>query len=176
MPNEEVYLVDEAGAPLPFGSVGELVVRGSHVMRGYWDKPEETARRLRPGRLPGEVVLHTGDIFRTDDEGYLYFVGRAGRHHQEPRREGQRRARSRTRSELLDGVLALRGRRRARRSAGRGREGLRHAAAGRGLEGRDVISHCLERLETFMVPKLRRASSTTCPRTETGKIRRASLR
>lgn len=76
MPNQEVYLVDEAGNRLPNGSVGELVVRGSHVMRGYWNKPGATAQRLRPGPIPGENVLHTGDIFRTDDEGFLYFVGR----------------------------------------------------------------------------------------------------
>ena len=56
--------------------VGELVIRGAHVMKGYWEKPEATARALRPGPLPGERVLHTGDLFRTDEEGFLYFVGR----------------------------------------------------------------------------------------------------
>src|SRR6185436_7650621 len=76
MPNEEVWLIDEEGRRLPNGSVGELVVRGSNVMRGYWRKPAETAERLKPGALPGEMYLHTGDIFRTDSEGYLYFVGR----------------------------------------------------------------------------------------------------
>ncbi len=45
-------------------------------MRGYWKKPEETAERLRPGRFPGEMVLYSGDLFRTDDEGWLYFVAR----------------------------------------------------------------------------------------------------
>jgi long-chain acyl-CoA synthetase len=76
MPNEEVYLVDDAGRRLGPGAVGELIVRGSNVMRGYWELPEETDRMLRPGPLPGEKVLYTGDLFRTDDEGYLYFVGR----------------------------------------------------------------------------------------------------
>ena len=53
MPNQECWLVDEAGQRLPNGSTGELVVRGSHVMRGYWEKPAETAQRLarrRAGR------------------------------------------------------------------------------------------------------------------------------
>jgi acyl-CoA synthetase (AMP-forming)/AMP-acid ligase II len=76
MPNEEVWLVDETGQRLPNGRVGELVIRGSNVMRGYWEKPQETAKRLRPGPIPGEVILHSGDIFRTDSEGYLYFVSR----------------------------------------------------------------------------------------------------
>ncbi len=76
MPNEEVYIVDERGTRLGPNEVGELVVRGSNVMRGYWNLPEETARMLKPGPLPGEMVLHTGDLFRADTEGYLYFVGR----------------------------------------------------------------------------------------------------
>jgi len=76
MPNEEVYLVDEQGRRLPNGSTGELVIRGANVMKGYWEAPEETAKRLKPGPLPGEFVLHSGDLFRTDDEGYLYFLAR----------------------------------------------------------------------------------------------------
>ena len=45
-------------------------------MKGYWENPEATARALRPGPLPWEKVLYTGDLFRTDEEGFLYFVGR----------------------------------------------------------------------------------------------------
>jgi acyl-CoA synthetase (AMP-forming)/AMP-acid ligase II len=76
MPNEEIYIVDGAGRRAEAGVVGELVVRGSNVMKGYWELPEETDRMLKPGPLPGERVLHTGDLFRMDEEGYLYFVGR----------------------------------------------------------------------------------------------------
>jgi len=76
MPNEEVWIVDEKGNPVGAGIVGELVVRGANVMRGYWGLPEETARVLRPGKYPGEMVLYTGDLFKTDEEGFLYFVGR----------------------------------------------------------------------------------------------------
>jgi acyl-coenzyme A synthetase/AMP-(fatty) acid ligase len=46
-------------------------------MRGYWRDPDATARALRPGAIPGEFVLHTGDLFRTDRDGYLYFVARS---------------------------------------------------------------------------------------------------
>jgi acyl-coenzyme A synthetase/AMP-(fatty) acid ligase len=45
-------------------------------MHGYWRDPERTAERMRPGRWPWEPVLATGDLFRTDDEGYLHWVGR----------------------------------------------------------------------------------------------------
>jgi len=76
MPNTEVYIVDEQGRRLPPGEVGELVVRGSNVMKGYWKLPEETVKVLKPGPIPGEPVLYTGDLFRMDSEGYLYWVGR----------------------------------------------------------------------------------------------------
>lgn len=76
IPNTEVYLVDEQGRRLGPGETGELVVRGAHVMQGYWERPEETARALRPGENPWERVLHSGDLFRTDDEGNFYFVSR----------------------------------------------------------------------------------------------------
>ncbi|MBM4340817.1 MAG: AMP-binding protein [Deltaproteobacteria bacterium] len=76
MPNEEVWIVDEKGNRVGPDVIGELVVRGSNVMRGYWGLPDETARMLRPGRYPGEAVLYTGDLFRMDEEGFLYFVNR----------------------------------------------------------------------------------------------------
>lgn len=80
IPGTQAYVVDEHGRKAPPGQVGELVVRGPHVMQGYWNLPEETARKLRPCTLPdatpGERVLHSGDLFRTDDDGYLYFVSR----------------------------------------------------------------------------------------------------
>jgi acyl-CoA ligase (AMP-forming) (exosortase A-associated) len=76
MPNEEIWIVDEQGNRLGPGAVGELVVRGANVMKGYWGDPETTDRVLRPGLLPGEKVLYTGDLFRMDEEGFIYFVGR----------------------------------------------------------------------------------------------------
>jgi long-chain acyl-CoA synthetase len=76
MPNEEVYVVDELGNRVAPNIVGELVIRGANVMKGYWELPEETAKVLRPGPFPGEKVLYSGDLFRADEDGYLYFVGR----------------------------------------------------------------------------------------------------
>jgi long-chain acyl-CoA synthetase len=77
MPNTEVYLVDDNNAEITeAGLAGELVVRGASVMKGFWNLPVETAKSLRPGRYPGETVLYTGDLFRKDEEGFLYFIGR----------------------------------------------------------------------------------------------------
>jgi acyl-coenzyme A synthetase/AMP-(fatty) acid ligase len=45
-------------------------------MKGYWGDPETTDRVLKPGLFPGEKILCTGDLFRMDEEGFLYFVGR----------------------------------------------------------------------------------------------------
>jgi len=76
IPGTEVWLEDEAGHRLGPETPGELVVRGRHVMRGYWESPVETARRFKPGPLPAERVCHTGDLFRMDQDGCMYFVGR----------------------------------------------------------------------------------------------------
>jgi amino acid adenylation domain-containing protein len=76
MPNLEVFIVDEDGKRLGPGEIGELVVRGASVMQGYWNSPEETDKRIKPGRYPLERFLYTGDLFKMDEEGYLYFIGR----------------------------------------------------------------------------------------------------
>jgi amino acid adenylation domain-containing protein len=76
IPGTEVWIEDENRNVLGAGEVGELMIHGAHVMQGYWNDPEMTAARLRPGRWPWERVLASGDLFRFDDEGYFYFVGR----------------------------------------------------------------------------------------------------
>jgi amino acid adenylation domain-containing protein len=76
IPNTELWLVDDQDRRVGAHQVGQLVVRGPTVMRGYWGDPHETARMLRPGPVAGESVLYTGDLCRQDEEGYLYFVGR----------------------------------------------------------------------------------------------------
>lgn len=76
IPNTEMWIVDEAGERVGPDTVGQLVIRGATVMKGYWQKPEATAKKLKPGPLPGEQVLYTGDYCKLDDEGYLYFVSR----------------------------------------------------------------------------------------------------
>jgi amino acid adenylation domain-containing protein len=77
IPGTEVFVLDDAGEPVAPGVTGTLFVRGPHVMMGYWNLPEATAHMLKPGPWPGERMLCTHDLFKTDEDGFLYFVGRS---------------------------------------------------------------------------------------------------
>ncbi|MGH3370316.1 MAG: AMP-binding protein, partial [Nocardioidaceae bacterium] len=68
--NVEVRVVDEHDGEVPDGTLGEIVIRGPNVMKGYLGKPEDTAQTLRGG------WLHSGDIGYRDDDGYFYVVDR----------------------------------------------------------------------------------------------------
>lgn len=174
IPNTEVYVVDDAGQRVPPGVVGELVVRGSHLMRGYWDAPAETAKVLRPGPFPNEVVLYTGDLFRMDAEGFLYFVGR---------KDDIIKSRGEKVSprEVEDVLCALPG---VVQAAVYGLpdevlgEAICAAVVTDGatpLTERDVLTHCARHLESFMVPK--RVEFLTCfPTTSSAKVSRRELR
>jgi long-chain acyl-CoA synthetase len=70
LPGQQVLIVGDDDEPLAPGQVGEVTVRGPNVMRGYLGKPEETAHTLRGG------LLHSGDVGRFDDDGYLVLVDR----------------------------------------------------------------------------------------------------
>ncbi|MRG85955.1 long-chain-fatty-acid--CoA ligase [Salinibacillus xinjiangensis] len=72
IPNTDAKIVDSANGeqPLPVGEVGELVVKGPQIMKGYWGLPEETNRVLRDG------WLYTGDLAKMDKDGFFYIVGR----------------------------------------------------------------------------------------------------
>ena len=60
----------ETGEPLPCGEIGEIVVKGPQIMKGYWNRPEETELALRDG------WLFTGDLGYMDEKGYFYVVDR----------------------------------------------------------------------------------------------------
>ncbi len=68
--NVEVRIVNEEGREVPPGQAGEIAVRGANVMKGYWKMEEETQQALSGG------WLHTGDMARRDEEGYLFLVDR----------------------------------------------------------------------------------------------------
>jgi acyl-CoA synthetase (AMP-forming)/AMP-acid ligase II len=151
-----------------------LVVRGPHVMRGYWRDPEETDRKVRPGPRVGERVLYTGDLCRFDDEGYLYFVSR------------------------MDDIIKSRGEKVAPKEVEMAIEaiaGVKEAAvvgiadqvlgeavhafvvleADAALDASDLLRACRERLESFMVPA-KLAVMPALPKNSNGKIDRPKLR
>jgi long-chain acyl-CoA synthetase len=71
LPGQTIRIVDQAGRPVPDGEAGEVIIKGANVMRGYLNRPEETAKTIVDG------WLHTGDIGRFDEDGYLVLVDRA---------------------------------------------------------------------------------------------------
>ncbi|MBI5098663.1 MAG: long-chain fatty acid--CoA ligase [Nitrospirae bacterium] len=70
VPGVEAVVVGEDGKKLPAGETGELIIRGPNVMKGYFNKPQETEAVLRDG------WLYTGDVARIDEDGYIYIVDR----------------------------------------------------------------------------------------------------
>jgi long-chain acyl-CoA synthetase len=66
----EMKVVDEEGHDLPTGEVGEIVIRGHNVMKGYWNRPDATAEAIRDG------WFHTGDMAKVDEDGYFFIVDR----------------------------------------------------------------------------------------------------
>lgn len=66
----EIRVVDPDDADVPVGEIGEIVIRGENIMKGYLNKPEATAEALRNG------WFHSGDLGRLDEDGYLYIVDR----------------------------------------------------------------------------------------------------
>lgn len=76
IPGTEVMLLDGNMNPVAPEADGILYVRGAHVMRGYWNKSEQTREMLVTGIVPREELLCTHDRFRMDSDGFLYFKGR----------------------------------------------------------------------------------------------------
>ncbi|ATD67613.1 long-chain-fatty-acid--CoA ligase [Luteimonas chenhongjianii] len=71
VPSTDACIKDEDGAMLPVGEVGELCIRGPQVMKGYWQRPQDTA-----DAIDADGWLHTGDMARMDEKGFFYIVDR----------------------------------------------------------------------------------------------------
>jgi acyl-coenzyme A synthetase/AMP-(fatty) acid ligase len=173
IPGTEVWIEDEDGTRLGPGQTGELIVRGRHVMRGYWEAPEATAARYRPGPIPGERVCYTGDLFRMDEDGYFYFVSRK------------------------DDIIKSRGEKVAPKEIETvlyGIKGVIEAAVigvpdpilgevpkaflvlgGVELNEAQVLAHCRANLEDFMMPKYIEFRQEL-PKTSSGKIKKTDLK
>ncbi len=173
IPNCEVLIVDSSGTPVAPNTTGELIVRGSNVMQGYWEMPEATAAAFRPGRYPDERFLYTGDLFRMDEDGFLYFVGRE------------------------DDILKVKGEKVAPREI----ENILHSMpvvaeavvagapdpllgnrlkaivvlrAGAEATEREIMAFCASRLEEFKVPRAVEFRDSL-PKTQAGKVDRKAL-
>jgi acyl-coenzyme A synthetase/AMP-(fatty) acid ligase len=173
IPGTEAYVLKEDGSPAKPGEVGILHVRGAHVMLGYWNLPDRSAEMLKPGKFPGERVLCTQDHFKTDADGFLYFVGRTDDI-------------IKTRGEKVSPVEV--------ENVLHGFDGVREAAVigipdellgqalrayvaleeGCELNERELKKMCMARLENFMVPK-EFVFLSELPKTATGKIRKKGL-
>jgi acyl-coenzyme A synthetase/AMP-(fatty) acid ligase len=173
MPNCEVFIVDDNGNEVGPEEIGELVIRGSNVMRGYWNAPQLTAETYRDGILPGEKLLYSGDLFRRDEEGYLYFVGRKD---DMIKTKGERVS-----PKEIENIICK-------------REGVLEAAvigvpdkilgkaimafivcnSNSSLLEKDILKHCAENMEIFMVPKYVEFVEKL-PKTVNGKIDKKEL-
>jgi acyl-CoA synthetase (AMP-forming)/AMP-acid ligase II len=76
IPGTELFLLSDDGHAVPANEAGILHIRGPHVMAGYWNKKELTDEMLKPGKINGERILCSNDLFKMDEEGFLYFQGR----------------------------------------------------------------------------------------------------
>ncbi len=174
IPNTEVYLVDNQGKEInQAGEVGELVVRGSTVMQGYWGLPDETNKVIRTGRYPGDRVLYTGDLFKKDEEGYLYFLGRkddiikTSGHMVSPKEVEN------VLCEMEDiveaAVIGVED-----EILGRAVKAFVCLADNSRVTEKDIIAFCLKHLEDYAVPKYI-SIQKSLPRTDSGKIQKRDL-
>jgi long-chain acyl-CoA synthetase len=173
IPGTETWIEDADGARLGPGEVGELVVRGPHVMEGYWGRPDLSAEKLREGRRPGERVLVTGDLFRSDQEGHLYFVGRRddiikSRGEKVAPREVEQVL------EAVPGVRVVAVVGVPDQLLGQAVEAHVEAEPGSRLDPEELRRHCAEQLEAHKVPQ-RVVLHEALPRTPNGKLDKGAL-
>ncbi|MEW6072547.1 MAG: AMP-binding protein [Planctomycetota bacterium] len=174
IPGTEVWVEGEDGRRAPPGVVGELVVRGPHVMQGYWRRPAETAAIVREAPAPEQRSLRTGDLFRTDEEGYLYFVGRKD---DIIKSRGEKVSPREIENVLhdLDGVVEAAVIGEPDEVLGQSILAFVVVRPDSGLTARDVRRHCAARLEDYMVPQTVELRDAL-PRNSSGKIDKLVLR
>ena len=173
MPNEEVWIVDEKGEKAMPYQIGELVVRGSNVMMGYWELPQETNKVLRPGKYPWEKVLYTGDLFKMDQEGFLHFVGRKD---SMIKSRGEKISPKEIENVLYEleevaeaVVVGI-----PDEILGEAIKAMVVLKEGAFLSEEQILKHCAQNLEDFMVPRVVEFRSAL-PKTESGKIKKSAL-
>lgn len=171
-PGVEIRVVDAAGDDVPEGARGELLVRAPGIMRGYLGRPDGTAEVLRDG------WVHTGDFARTDERGFVYFLGRSK---DIVRRSGENISTAEV-EEVLRGhpqvlevaVLPI-------PDELRGEEVKAHVLLVDGVTDADVtpealITHCEQRLARHKVPRFIEYRARPFPTTASMRVKKAVLR
>jgi len=174
MPNTEAYIVNDSGQEIVDANIeGELVVRGSNVMRGYWNRPELTDRVLRPGRYLGEKVLYTGDVFKKDRDGYLYFLGRKD---DIIKTSGYMVSPKEVENVLceIDDVVEAAVVGVPDEILGQAVKAYVHLSTSSKLNEKDILRFCYQNLESYSVPKYMILCGPL-PKTESGKIQKRDL-
>ncbi len=174
MPNCEVFVVDEDGNEVAPGQTGELIIRGSNVMQGYWADPKLTARTYRDGQYPSSRILYSGDYFRTDEDGFLYFLGRKD---DMIKSKGERVSAKEVENNIsaMEGVSEVAVIGLPDEIFGQAIKAYIVPAPGVELSDKQVLKYCSENMETFMVPKYVEFMDNL-PKTPNGKIDKKQLK
>ena len=174
MPNCEVLVVDPHGKQVAAGQTGELIIRGSNVMQGYWGDPELTAKAYRSGSYPSESILYSGDYFRKDDEGFLYFLGRRD---DMIKSKGERISAKEVENTIcsMENVAEVAVIGVPDEILGQAIKAFVVPASGAELTERQLLKHCASNMETFMVPKFVEFMDSL-PKTPNGKIDKKQLK
>lgn len=169
-PFRECRIADVAGETLPAGTVGELVVRGLGILQGYYNKPDATKAAFF------DDWFRTGDLFRQDENGYFYIVGRLK---DMIRRSGENIAALEVEQVLLGMPEIKEAACVAVADSHRGEEVKAYIVLHPGLTGADlppdrIVDYCGDRLAAFKIPRYI-AYSEDLPRTGSGKIAKSQL-
>ncbi|MCP5372645.1 MAG: acyl-CoA ligase (AMP-forming), exosortase A system-associated [Hyphomicrobiales bacterium] len=179
IPNAEILVVRPDGTPCQPGEQGELVHRGALVSLGYWNDPERTAQRFKPapgqpeGIVNPELAVFSGDLVRTDEEGFLYFVSR---NDEMIKTSGYRVSPT----EVEDVIYAsgLAGECVAlgipHPVLGQGIVVVATAPEGGGLDPEALLTHCKQQMPQYMVPTVI-VPRDAIPRSPNGKMDRKAL-
>jgi acyl-CoA synthetase (AMP-forming)/AMP-acid ligase II len=168
-PGVDLRVVDESGKELEAGGHGELVVRGANVMRGYWNKPEETKPAFRDG------FFRTGDVGYRDADGYFYILDRlkdmivtGGENVYSGEVEAVIYQHPAVREAAVFGVPDPQWGELVAASVVR--------KPGMALSENELIAHCRRSLANYKVPRRVELSDTELPKSGTGKILKRILR
>jgi acyl-CoA ligase (AMP-forming) (exosortase A-associated) len=180
IPDTEIIVLSGEGRPCKPGEIGELVHRGPTVSLGYWNRPDDTARALRPNPLlPPEMgdcerVCYSGDLVRMDEEGFLFFVGR--------RDTMIKSSGFRISPSEVEEVLFQTGKLRGAAVIGIPDEVLGQvikafvvAKDGEAIDPEVLVSMCGEKMPRYMVPKFIEVLGEL-PKTSSGKVDYPALR